>query len=294
MLPAKTFFNTPVAQLTPSMEQEFFSSLMTRNKTYKTTFHQRFADINPFVLQLMQEYGLQSPRILDIGISSGVSTLELYDDLCSAGLDSKIVASDILLDAFLVRVLPGCHALVDPSGFPLRFDLPFGTMKPWVTRRDYRNGFFVVRKAVSTVLTHRSRRILSNCGDCRITAVKLVTPRLLTTGSVVVCNDDISRYNSEFEGRFDLIRAANVLNRGYFAPNILTLMLANISRYLAGPLSALLVVRTHEDDTNHGTLFRLNDVGHFEVIRRFGNGSEIEDIALQSTKPADQYRLVES
>lgn len=290
MLAAKAFFDTPVAELTPRMEQEFFSSLMTSNKTYKTTFHQRFADINPSVVQLLQEQGLQNPSVLDIGISSGVSTLELYDDFHAGGLDAKVVASDILLNAFLVRVLPGCHALVDPNGFPLRFDMPFGTMKPWVTRRDYWNGLFVLRKAISTMLARRARRTLKKPGDYRTIPVKLVTPRLLANENVVICNDDIQRYNHRFTGKFDFVRAANVLNKGYFAPDVLASMLVNIRHYLAEPWGALLVVRTHEDRINHGTLFRLGDGQRFEVVRRFGDGSEIEDLVLQCTNSAEQYQ----
>lgn len=285
MLAAKAFFETPVAQLTPAMEQEFFTSLMTKNRTYKTTFHQRFADTNPRLLQQLRHEGRAKARILDIGISSGVSTAELYDDLAGGGLEVSIVATDLVIDALLVRVMPKCHALVEPDGFPLRFDLPFGTMKPWVIADDYRNGFFVLRKSINVAFTHWSRRILSNPNDRRITPVKLITPRLLANGNIVVCNDDISHYNDSFAGGFDFIRAANILNRGYFPPAVLADMLANIRRYLSGPSGILLVVRTHEDNSNHGTFFRLRDDQRFEVTGRVGAGSEIEDIVLQAATP---------
>lgn len=286
MLAAKAFFEAPVAALTPQVEREFFASLMTGNKTYKTTFHQRFADTNPLLLRQLKRDGLQAPDILDVGVSSGVSTLELHEDLDKGGLDARIVATDLLVDALLVRVLPKCHALVEPNGFPLRFDLPFGTMKPWVTRSDCSNGFFIPRKAINVMMTYLSRRILRDPGDTRITRVKLVTPRLLTTSDIVICNDDISRYNDAFTGRFDLVRAANVLNRGYFPSHVLSTMLANIGRYLRGPEATLFVVRTHEDNSNHGTLFRVGDDRRFKVVWRVGTGSEIEDMVSQSTIPA--------
>ena len=53
MLAAKTFFDTPWEQLTPRMEEDFFTSPMTGNKTYKTTFHHRFSDINPYLLDYL-------------------------------------------------------------------------------------------------------------------------------------------------------------------------------------------------------------------------------------------------
>lgn len=282
MLAAKTFFETPPEQLTPRMEEDFFTSLMTRNKTYKTTFHDRFADINLHLLEYLLHHGSPAPRVLDVGVSSGISTVELYDDLRQGGLEVEILATDILVDAFLVRVFPECHALVDPGGFPLRLDLPHVTMKPWVTRDDYYNGFFILRKFVNTLFTHRVHRILRNPGDARISEVKLVTPRVLAKAGITVCADDISRYNSAFEGRFDFIRVANVLNKGYFSPALLSTMIANIGRYLRKPYGSLFVVRTHEDRTNHGTLFRKGDNQHFEVVHRFGSGSEVEDLVLRT------------
>ena len=285
MLAAKAFFATPVAELTPEVEREFFGSLMTRNKTYKTTFHRRFPDVDPKLVRQLQDDGLRTPEILDIGVSSGVSTVELHDELQKSGLDARIVATDLLIEALLVHVLPGCHALVDPSGFPLRFDLPFGSMKPWVTQDDYRTGFFIVRKAINIAMTRLSTRILRNRDDARITPVKLVTPRLSSNNDISICHDDIGQYNDAFTHRFDLVRAANVLNKGYFPPDVLAAMIANIARYLRGPGATVFVVRTHEDDSNHGTLFRLGNDGRFRTEWRVGTGSEIEDVVLEGRTP---------
>lgn len=280
MLPARVFFRTPAAQLSARMEQDFFSSLMMENGTYKTTCRQRFADINPHLVKQLRACMTGTVRVMDVGISYGVGTLELHDELRAAGLDVSMVATDMLVDACLVRVLPGCHALFDGSGFPLRFDLPWGTMKPWVVAGDYRSGRFIFRKGINVTLTHRARRVLAHPDDPRITRVKLVSPRLLAMRDVSVRTDDISLYNSAFAGSFDLVRVANVFNRGYFSTEVLATMVAHARRYLAGAGSHLLVVRTHQDNHNHGTLFRLLESGRLEVLRRFGDGSEIEDLVL--------------
>lgn len=267
------------------MEEDFFTSLMTRNKTYKTTFHDRFSDINPYLLEYLQHHAPPAPRILDVGVSSGISTVELYDDLRQGGLEVEILGTDILIDALLVRVFPKCHALVEPSGFPLRFDLPLVTMKPWVTRKDYYNGLFILRKFVNALFTRRVHRILRNPDNAGISEVKLVTPRALAKAGITMCTDDISRYNSAFEAKFDFVRAANVLNNGYFSHTVLSTMIANIGRYLRRPHGSLFVVRTHEDRANHGTLFRRGDDKHFEVVHRVGSGSEIEDVVLRAEIP---------
>ncbi|MEY2116018.1 MULTISPECIES: hypothetical protein [Rhodanobacter] len=278
MLSAKAFFETPSERLTPRMEEDFFTSLMTRNKTYKTTFHDRFFDINPYLQEYLLRRAPPALRILDVGVSSGISTVELYDDLSRGGREVEVVGTDILIDALLVKVFPGCHALVDSGGFPLRFDFPLVTMKPWVTRDDYYNGLFILRKFVNTLFTRRVHQILRNPHDVRICEVKLVTPRALAKAGITLHTDDISRYNSGFEGKFDFVRAANVLNSGYFPPAILSTMVANIGCYLNKPDGSLLVVRTHEDRASHGTLFRRGNGRHFEVVHRFGSGSEVEEI----------------
>lgn len=284
MLAAKTFFKMSTEQLTPCIEEEFFTSLMTKNKTYKTTFHGRFSKVNPHIVEYIRDYGIRAPRILDIGISSGISTIELYDDLEKGGIKPKIIATDILIDAFLVKVLPSCYALVDSGGFPLRFDAPFFTMKPWVTRSDYYNGMFIFRKSINKLFTFKANRILRRSGNSCVKKVKLVTPRVLSNTDITVCGDDISRYNSSYESSFDFIRAANVLNKGYFSNDILTTMISNIGRYLKKPHGSLFVVRTHDDCTNHGTLFNWSCNQKFKVVQKFGNGSEIEDLILRSVE----------
>jgi hypothetical protein len=282
MLAAKTFFETPSAQLTPRMEEDFFTSLMMRNKTYKTTFHDRFADVNPYLVGYLRDRGPASPRVLDVGVSSAISTVELHDDLRTGGLDAEVLGTDMLIDAFLVNVFPGCYALVDPSGFPLRFDVPGGSLKPWVMRGDYRNGMFILRKGINRLFTGRARRILRQSGDARVRGVKLVTPRALERADITICSDDIARYNPAYAAGFDFVRAANVLNRGYFEPAVLGTMVANIGRYLRQPHGALFVARTHDDRANHGTLFRRGEGAHFERVHRFGSGSEVEDVVLQT------------
>ncbi|HEX5352513.1 MAG TPA: ATP/GTP-binding protein [Rhodanobacteraceae bacterium] len=282
MMPARIFFETSAAQLTAQVEQEFFSSLMASNRTYKTTFRQRFADVNPHLIDHLPRDTAQPLRVLDIGISYGVSTAELYDDLRRAGLAATIVATDVLIDACLVRVGPNCHVLLDRSGFPLRFDLPWGSMKPWVIADDYRTGRFLYRKAINVTLTRRARRILADPADPRIKRVRLVAPRLLANDDITVCTDDAAVYNPALANKFDLIRAANVLNKGYFSDAILASMIANARRYLRAANAHLFVVRTHQDNTNHGTLFRLGEGHRFEVVWRLGDGSEIEPIVLAS------------
>lgn len=282
MVAAHKFLSMAPEQVTAKDEESFFTSIMAKNGTYKTTFQRRFAQINEDLLCLMSTGAVSVRSVLDIGISSGTSTLELYEFLDSHGYGTRIVGTDLLIDAYLVRVMPKCFALVDKSGFPLRFDVFGHGMKPWVTRQDYTNGFFLVRKTINIFFRGLAHKTLASTHETSVKRVKLVTPRLLENKNIDVCEDDVLAYNPEFAGRFDFVRAANVLNKGYFGDDALRGIIANIRRYMAPPPSSLLIMRTHEDRTNHGTLFRLEPSGRFLALERFGRGSEIETLVLEA------------
>jgi hypothetical protein len=281
MIPANKFLSLLPDQVTPQAEEEFFTSLKLRNGTYKTTFQRRFSEINRELQKLIGSGEIDVDHVLDIGISSGSNTVELYQELNSAGHKSQVVGTDLMTEAYLVNVFPGCFALVDDSGYPLRYDIGEWSIKPWVVASDYRNGFFLFRKCINLAFGYRARKMVSRTGSVVVRKVELVTPMLRKYTDVVVQQDDITRYNRMFDGKFNLIRAANVLNKGYFTDAALMEILENIRRYLAKPKAALLIVRTHANGTNHGTLFAVEEGEECKVIHRFGEGSEVEDIVLE-------------
>lgn len=280
MIPAGKFLDFSLEQITPTAEEEFFTSLKLRNGTYKTTFQRRFTDIDHALLKFIESGDVAVDNVMDVGISSGSSTLELYQELHAAGYKSRITGTDMTPDAYFISVFPGCFALVDDTGYPLRYDILNRTMKPWVVSEDYRSGFFVIRKCINICLGRRAKRLMRQTDSMNVRKVKLITPRLRDCADITVQKDDITQYNGAFEDRFSFIRVANVLNKGYFTNEELASIIGNIRQYLARPRGALLVVRTHENGTNHGSLFVIYKDGECKVLQRFGQGSEIEHIVL--------------
>lgn len=281
MIPANKFLALSSDQVTPEAEKEFFTSLKLSNGTYKTTFQGRFSEINRELAQWVGSEDVNVDHILDIGISSGSNTLELYSALESAGYKSRIIGTDLTTEAHLINVLPGCFALVDSTGYPLRYDIFKWSIKPWVVGSDYKSGFFIVRKLINIALGYRARNMLNSANSTCVQKFQLVTPMLQKHANVVVKNDDITRYNSIFYGKFNFIRAANVLNRGYFTDGQLMAIVDNIICYMTKPKASLLIIRTHENNVNHGTLFHIEDNGVCIILQRFGKGSEVEDIVLK-------------
>jgi len=64
--------------------------------------------------------------------------------------------------------------------------------------------------------------------------------------AIELIEDDIFQPRAEFVGRFDLVRAANILNRNYFSEALLEGALHNLRSYMKGPGAFLLVTRTDE------------------------------------------------
>jgi phosphosulfolactate synthase (CoM biosynthesis protein A) len=85
----------------------------------------------------------------------------------------------------------------------------------------------------------------------------------------------------ELDKRYDMIRAANILNLDYFSDEFLAAALQSLGECLdAGGM--LCVVRTRSDGSNHGSLFEKAENG-FNAVQRIGDGSEIEHIVLSAS-----------
>jgi hypothetical protein len=80
-----------------------------------------------------------------------------------------------------------------------------------------------------------------------------------------------------------VLRAMNILNRAYFAEELLAKACRNaLDGLFQGGIC--IIGRTVREDApeHHATIFRKGSSGQFEVLQRIGSGSEIESIALAS------------
>lgn len=278
IITASDFFSRTAAELPQRTEDAFFSSIRNRNKTFKRTNGLRFASLDPLLVEAMRDYSATGPaELLDIGISSGATTLELQRVLAEAGYFPRITGTDLAIHASIVRLGNRCSALVSKDGQPLQFDLAGIAVRPWPRRLDWITGMWLVRPLIRRWLTPQLERKADD-EDC---PVALISPRLTNHSFITIVEDDILIRRKEFVGRYGLIRAANILNRDYFASDDLRRAIGNLRSYLEGPGSLLLIVRTLESGEHHGTLFVLDELRRLRVRQRFGKGSEIEQLALR-------------
>lgn len=264
---------------TQTQEAAFFASIRLRNGTYKTTDHHRLDDLNEMVIGEWKKLGSKPSQIMDVGVSSGISSLEWADALTRAGVEAKILASDLCMRGSLLRLLPGYDVLLDRDGRVLQHIVANRPVRWYLNGpRDFLKGTgFVV--AALNALAGALLPLANARGEAK--DILLVNPHARDDARLSFADDDILAPNpAQLRRRFNAIRVSNLLNHGYFNDAQLLGAVGNLRDRLVGAGSFLIVNRTLADGTNHGTLFRLNDANEFEAVARLREGSEIESIVL--------------
>lgn len=264
---------------TQTQEAAFFASIRLRNGTYKTTDHHRLDDLNEMVIGEWKKLGSKPSQIMDVGVSSGISSLEWADALTRAGVEAKILASDLCMRGSLLRLLPGYDVLLDRDGRVLQHIVANRPVRWYLNGpRDFLKGTgFVV--AALNALAGALLPLANARGEAK--DILLVDPHARDDARLSFADDDILAPNpAQLRRRFNAIRVSNLLNHGYFNDAQLLGAVGNLRDRLVGAGSFLIVNRTLADGTNHGTLFRLNDANEFEAVARLREGSEIESIVL--------------
>jgi hypothetical protein len=280
ILNARSFL-TAGHTLTQEQEAAFFASIRLRNGTFKTTDHHRLDDLNTLVIGEWQKLDRKPRQIMDVGASSGISSLEWADTLARAGIDAEILATDLCMRGSLVPLLPGYEVLLDRDGKVLQHIVGNRPVR-WSLDgpRDFFRGAGFLVPALNAFA---SALLLLTNGRRRGRDVLLVNPDARDNARLSFAEDDILAPNPEhLRGRFNAIRVANLLNHSYFVEAQLRRAVNNLKDRLMGAGSFLIVNRTYPDGNNHGTIFQLSEANKFEVVARMGDGSEIEDIVLSA------------
>lgn len=255
-----------------ALERRFFNQLVLSNGTLKTTYTNRLPDVESACNSLLEKCQ-PVVRILDMGVSSGVTTHEWIQSLGQAQIEFKMDAFDLCMDASILSFSENFHILVDSAHRPLQFEV-FGRAESnnlgKTLSRKIRRGIPVVALRIAFAIS----KLLPGV-RARSTAVKLVSHKLESAENVRVFEHDLSKID-ELPGQYDMIRAANILNRAYFD----SAFLADAISKVKGKLSTngfFCVVRTDSDGTNNGTIYQLTHNTLHPVIQ-IGDGTEIDEL----------------
>jgi hypothetical protein len=247
-----------VSPYDPIVESDFFRRIVLANGSFKTTGARRLDDLNRAVLPYVQAVSARPVEIMDVASSSGISTQEWYDALQAVGIEARMVGTDLAIEALH---LPGklADVLLDKDLNVIHLSLLGGAMHPRILKGLRAAG-----------LMSAAARLLLTAGS-KPQPFRLVSKAVR---SVTLLESDIESDSRDFDQRFHVIRVANILNRGYFAGEQLRRMVSCIVRKLR-PAGLLIVCRTHDDKSNHATIFRL-ERSRLKILRRLGCGSEVE------------------
>ena len=260
------------------VQRLFYAGLMLRNGVYRTTFRYRLSDMFPLLTSLARDLRPKPLRVLDVACSSGGSTAELHEALRAAGIDCETYGSDPLIWADYARRDDGVGMLFDHDGQVLQVDIGKWA-SPWRWRpRD---------RVLRPWLYARARRIVEREADAFRACLKGPVPgfksakvSLLSSAAEGVpglhfVEGDI--LHPTIEGRFGLIRAANILNLGYFDPETIRAMGRALGERLEED-GVLLVVRSEDAlKINRGTVFRKRS-GRLVTEADANGGSEVKDL----------------
>ena len=97
-------------------ESRFFSSLKMRNGTFKLTQPCRFAALEAEFRSVIAERAAHFRHVLDVGVSTGLTTIELADFLRAQGASARVVGTDLFVQAHLVESPPDLECLRMPRG----------------------------------------------------------------------------------------------------------------------------------------------------------------------------------
>ena len=210
-------------------------------------------------------------QFLDVGASDGITTLEAVR-MFESRLGRPVHAC--LIDPFirLVRYRSGStveYRTPDQSPVMVRVGSLGLQLSSLDTTRD------LLSRSLGRWYLGRTDRAAMPADA----TISLVNPLVAADPSVTVLEWDVLRHNPALSGRFDAVRASNVLNHSYFSPAQIEQALSNLHTYLVeGGL--LLVSRSRVEgsgEVDHGSIWRKVN-GRFLKEHAFGEGAEIADL----------------
>jgi hypothetical protein len=255
--PVKSFpgmSGTSVIPFLSVMRDDILRQVMLPNGTFKTTERHRLDDLNAFSLPFLLALSVRPLRIMDVAVSSGSTTIEWKSQLKAAGITCDFVATDKTPHAYKLRLLPGINALVDENRTPLHFCVFGRGISPRV------KGIYAPVKFLLRKLLIAKRQPLTN--------------KLPFSTDLHIHEDDLLLPNKpEWVAAFDVIRAANILNKAYFAEDELRVIFSRLTERLR-PEGLLILARTGE----HGEGNMASLIRNGKIIGRLNGGHEAENI----------------
>lgn len=259
-------------------------TLRTSNGTFRTTFRNRFDNVAEITLGWISRFYPPGSRIAiqDRAVSHGLTSKEFAERIFALYPDAEFEASDLLLGLVELTLSNGEVYITEQNGTPLQYiKAPFVVSLFHEEPRRY---------PVNRLIAARARRRFERLnlppgwpqkpgGDgYRVRQIPFIHPEAVA----------LAKKNPRFRfcqrsvfdrtpGACQVLRTMNIFNRAYFSDQQLAEGAEVVFESLS-PGGIWIVGRTLEQDfTNHVTFFR-REKSRWEVLGRFGRGSEMEAV----------------
>lgn len=261
-------------------------TLRTSNGTFRTSFRNRFQDVDAACMVLLQRFfPADSPiRVEDRAASHGLTSCEWAKRLLPVFPAAEMEASDVLLQLLELSVDGGEMFITEADGTPLQYIKP-----PFVLSLHHPESW---RNPLRRWAAARARKRFDSLGlpdtwieqpqgpGYRVCPIPYIHPE-----AAALARSD-SRFTFRHRSVFDrtpvpchVLRTMNIFNRAYFSAERLEEGYRAIFDSLQ-PGGIWIVGRSLEEDlTNHATFLRRTTHG-WEVLERIGGGWELEAMAL--------------
>lgn len=266
------------AAATPEVEKRFFSKVRLPNGTWKTTYPDRLDDLNERLLEFLPQG--RDLQLMDVAVSSGISTAEWSAQLSANGIRHRIVAGDLVTDGWLTSSGAWFALLCDDRNLePLLLEVGPISLPVRSERRSVRAARPLLVPLLRGIASLARRRDARG-RESRLLAygpISLVVAEARERAEIEVTQDDVT-VPGRFHDRFDVVRAANLVQRAYFDEETLTLVIANLrDRVRVGGL--LVLCQTVDGHGNQATIF-LRESNQFVAVGSLGDGVEVRDLVL--------------
>ena len=200
--------------------------------------------------------------VCDFGVSSGQSTLELYNDLNKEqlqniyGFDKQIYLKIYKYKKYIFLYSSRNNLLmVEYDKYCLRYR------------------YFIVFKKLEKLLVY-----FLDLMKIKFKKSKVLVPNLEKIDKCKFFEQDIFNIKKKYFKLFDVIRVTNLLNYSYFSESKLRIAILNINK-ISKENCIILINRTTRNKKNIASFF-IKKNGKFELLEDVNGGSEIKDLML--------------
>ncbi|SCA56216.1 hypothetical protein MTBPR1_20064 [Candidatus Terasakiella magnetica] len=250
----------------PSIDREFFQHLRLSNGSFKTTCDNRLNDVNSYVDEFL-DFDCEL-KILDVAASSAISSVEWFAHLQKKSLKMDYTASDLTMVGRYYQTGFTDLLFEKQTGHLLQADI-LGQAFPSSSGVRWKNQIYRLLKASTSPYRNKGKEIkLVN---------RLAARCEQENSNFSLCELDMFQASKQLNSKsFNVIRAANILNRSYFTEAQIFQAIKQLFSLLDDG-GFLIVVKSEDDGMNNGAVYCKKEKT-FEHLGTINGGSDINEL----------------